>query len=251
MHKFHFVPYLIAALFSLPAAGAGGAAQLPSAADLLARSNEAIGGVEAIKDKTSYTVRLLFEEEGRDYRGFVWGRPPYDYRLEIHMNGIPGPVFTESSDGERVWRISLTKDGPHFEEEDWYYRPAFDFFGPTINTETKGITYKVLEPTMFEGTRAYEVEVTYPQDRREIIYFARGSALALGYRKTEEIDDEEKEVVTVITEYDFIEDLLVSKRMVDYVDGAVRRTVTLESLIFDEPLQDHLFKPPTDADRWK
>lgn len=227
------------------------AAQLPSAADLLARSNEAIGGVEAIKSKTSYTVRLLFEEEGRDYRGFVWGRPPYDYRLEIHVNGIPGPVFTESSDGTRVWRISLTKEGPKFEEEEWYYRPAFDFFGPTIQTEEKGIAYNVLEQTMFEGTRAYKVEVVYPRDRREIIYFARGSALALGYRKTEEIDEEEKEVVTVITEYDFKDDLLVSKRMVDYVDGDIRRTVTLESLVFNEPLPDHLFAPPTDADRWK
>ncbi len=228
-----------------------GAAKLPSAADLLARSNEAIGGLEAIQSKSSYSVRLRFKETDRDYRGFVWGRPPFDYRLEIHMNGIPGPVFTESSDGERVWRISLTNDGPKFEEEEWYYRPAFDFFGPTIDPAKKGIRYRVVGLTDFEGTRAYKVEVVYPQEKHETIYFARGSALPLGYKKSEEIDNEDKDVLTVVTEYDFIDDLLVSKRMNDFVDGKLRRTVILESLIFDEPLPDHLFEPPTDAQRWK
>lgn len=249
MHRFAIPLGLL--FCTLSCLGSTAPATLPSVSELLDRSNAAVGGVDAIVNKTSYAVRLRFEENGRIYRGYVWGRPPYDYRLEIHVDGIPGAVYTESSNGERIWRIALTKEGPKFEEEEWYYRPAFDFFGPNIHPEEKGISYSIVERTEFEGTRAYKVEVTYPGDRRELVYFACGSALPLGYCKKEEIDNEEKEVLTVITEYEFVGDVLVSRAMNDFVDGNLRRTVTLENLIFDQPLQDYLFEPPSDADRWK
>lgn len=164
-----------------PAATAQDAQETPSLDAVLQRHAEALGGPERLAQVESLRMTgswVAFSEEG----AFTLTRMRPDlYRLDYRMLG---EGLVDAFDGDDAWTIHPLMGIPQAVTMSDPERTAVlaqaDFFGPLIRPEEKGHEVTLVGRSDFEGTDAWELQVTRADGTEETWFLDAESYLPVG-----------------------------------------------------------------------
>jgi hypothetical protein len=161
-------------------------AALPKASDLLAKSAEAMGGLEAFKAIKSIRARGTFEMAAQNLTGsveIIQARPA-QVRLTVNIAGIG--MIENGSDGKIGWSVD-PMSGPSLMQgkalADAISEAQFDsaFNGPEFVKEAT-----TLEKTKFGDRPAYKIHLVSKFNSEETLYLDAETYLPIGVEKISE-----------------------------------------------------------------
>jgi hypothetical protein len=213
--------------------------QLKTAAEVLDRYKQALGGIDAIRDVQSRTVRG--EIEGTGISGtmtFVYYAKPF--KLLFKVTRPDGVEILQGFDGSISWSLTpqgagIDKDTPlesaRRDADLQYALHQPDYFNKL----------ELADVTDFEGHHCYWLHGTTHWGKDNNQFYDVQTGLLVGYRF--QADDSSKAIITaVFDDYKDFGGLLVAtkntSRSGDHFQTFVYKTVTYE------PLPDSLFEPP-------
>src|ERR1700735_4641578 len=226
-------------IFQFPACAWPQAARLTTAAQVLDRYKQALGGVQVIQGVQSLTVRGEMEKTGTaDKATFVYRAKPFKTLLKLTRPD--GTEVTTGFDGSVSWTVTskgaeIDKDTPveaNRRDADLQYplhQP--DYFK---KLELAGVVD-------FEGHRCYWLQGTTHWGKDNNQFYDVETGLLAGYRY--EADDSSK-TITILTfeDYKKIGGRLVATKQTVHTGDHIR-TFTMKSVSY-EPIADSVFDLP-------
>jgi hypothetical protein len=214
------------------------AAQLTTAAQVLGRYKQALGGAKAIQGVQSQTVRGKMEQTGMAGKAtFVYGAKPF--KTLFKLTRPDGTEVTTGFDSEVSWTI--TSNGAEVDKDtplDAIRRDA-DLQYPLHQPDY----FKKLElagVTDFEGHRCYWLHGTTNWGKDNNQFYDVTTGLLVGYRFE---DDASKATwIALFENYKNFGGPLIATRNTNR-SGDQSQTFTYESVSY-EPIDDSLFELP-------
>jgi hypothetical protein len=228
-------------------ASAGVEPALPTAREIIARYDQALGGQTALRRHTSSTMRgtvTMAAATGDVTRSFVYyAGAPYRRLEEVSLAEHQGEVLY-AFDGQEAWSFDPRSGAQIYsgDERESMKRDA-DFYYP-INELSwfKSMTTAGIED--FEGHACYRLQGLTNWNKTNVQFFDRTTSLLAGY----EFDSELGPTHEIFSDYRVIDGVLVPMKRVVKVkskDGvwAVRQTLLVLSVTFND-VDPSVFTPP-------
>jgi len=240
------VPFALLLPVALILAGGGlarpQAARFTTAAEVLDRYVQALGGADAVKSIQSETVRGEVDVTGRPGKTtFVYYAKPF--KTLLHVTRPDGSELYDGFDGKMSW--SVTPEGASIDKDtpiDAVRRDAdlqYPLHQPDYFRELK-----LAGVTDFEGHTCYWLHGTTLWGKDNNQFYDVETGLLVGYRFQSD-DGAKQNVIALFQGYQRFGGLLMpTKRISRVAERTQTFTITSVSL---EPLTDSLFDPPQDV----
>ena len=228
------------------AAAAQATADLPEAADVLARYVEAIGGREAILSHDSRYKRFLFKGPFAEAEFFVYAAKP---NKTYTGREYEGAVVSQSGfNGELGWSIERDFGARILSGRELARaREAADFYVDLYDPEDFA-SMETVELTEFEGRDCYKLMLVSKSGREWFEYFDAESGLKAGSEGKNQAGNYVFEGSEILADYmDYSGVLIPTKRIWRYKGWPYEQVVTIASLELNN-VPDTIFALPPELE---
>ena len=236
-----------------PAPGGGAAASnLPTAKEIVARYDEALGGHEAMLRHTSCTMRGTLEihrENGTVNLPFVfYTGAPYHRTDKFTLPNNGGESFS-GFDGENAWSLG-PQDGPQIvtgDERESIKRDA-DFYYP-INELSWFKTMETIGVEDFEGQSCYHLHGINNWNKSNDQFYDRQTGLLAGYEFDSQWRGGAGLTHDIFSDYRKVDGVMVSMKQMTKIraknsgEWSVQNVLTYTSVTFND-VDPGIFTPP-------
>ena len=214
----------------------------PSAAEVLARHVEAIGGEEAVLRHEHRFLKgtLKMPAQGMEGRLTIHTSAPNRYLLEVELDGIG--MLRTGFDGEVAWSLN-PMEGPRLlegDEREEILRDA-DLRG-VLNYDQYYEKMEVAGITDFEGRESYELRLRTESGHEATEYYEVETGLAIGRRAEVETGMGRVPTTQVFEEYEEVEGVKIPMRLETRLVN-IRQIMTIEE-VSHEPIDDEVYALP-------
>jgi hypothetical protein len=229
---------------------AGAALAVPAPAqtvdDVIARANEARGGLE--KMKVVQSVRLkgkMTMGPGIEAPLTIEMKRPKNARLEFTFQGMTG---VQAYDGQQAWGISpmgSRQPEPMPAEMAKELDNQADIDGPLVESKAKGHQVELVGKEKVEGSDAWKLKVTLKSGDVQHIYLDADSYLEIRSEAKRTIRGSEMEIETTYGDYKEAGGLLWPHSIQSGAKGRPeKQTFAFESVEINPAIDDARFKMP-------
>lgn len=236
----------IAALAALSLTLVSGAALAMDAKELIAKSQEATGGLDLSLNTKTITARGKAMAQGMEFPFVMYQARPNQMRLEVEVMGMQ---MIQAYDGEKGWTINpmmgITEAQEMGEMENKSFKLQSDMDGVLVDYEKKGYTVEYIGEADVEGTPCYQLRVDTKMDIVQDIFFDQEYFLPI--KTTSTVQFEGKEIVqdTYMSDFQELEDGRVVPFSIETRMGDVTANqIVIETMAFDDDLSAIEFAMP-------
>jgi YD repeat-containing protein len=220
----------------------------PTADDIIARSIEARGGLEALQARETVKMTATVErpQDGLRYSMTLYRKRPTFYRAEFASGGS---MAIQATDGESAWWMSPL-DGVS-EPTPMTADQAAGFNRQShIDTSLQGLLpagnmARFMDQVEEDGVELLRVEITRADGETVTLYYDAETYLVRKATRMQETADGIQEVVTLVSDYREVDGVVYSFRAERQIDGTTIAITTWESFEANVPMDDALFRIPT------
>jgi outer membrane lipoprotein-sorting protein len=213
----------------------------PTVESLLAKANEASGGLDRIKAVRSFRQAgsLSAPDLGTPAPLVLYAKRPNLARQDVQL---PGGSLVVAFDGAKAWKIDPGSTGPTAllgEQADAIEQQA-EFDSPFVDYKAKGSTVEYVGAEMFAGKGVQHLKVTDKKGRVQHCYLDSTTALAVRIVSPLGAGDIEQQ----LSDYRTVGGIKFPFALRSLTAGRLVATITLTKVELDVPLDDSFFKMP-------
>jgi outer membrane lipoprotein-sorting protein len=228
-----------AVLLATPAA-----AQTPTVDELLAKNLASRGGAEKLKSIDTRKVVGTITAQGMQMAMTVTSKRPNSMLQEMR---IGDRRIVTAFDGEHAWTINpMMGDTPqevHGIQESLLRDQSY-FDGPLELARSRGDKMEVLGKEDVEGASTWKLAITH-ESRQTTIYLDADTALERKVSTAVSDGGVETAIESLISDYQPAEGIMVPRKVTTSIGGQQQATVAIESVAFNVPVDDSIFKMPS------
>jgi hypothetical protein len=229
-------------------AGASLAAPAPAQTvdELIAKANEARGGLEKMKAVQSVRMKgTMTMGPGLEAPLTIEMKRPRNARMEFTIQGMTG---VQAYDGQQAWGISpmgSKQPEPMPAEMAKELDNQADIDGPLVDYKAKGHHVELVGKEKVEGSDAWKLKVTLKTGDVQYIYLDADSHLEIRSESKRTIRGSEVELENTIGDYKEVGGLLWPHSIQSGAKGRPeKQTFAFESIEVNPALDDSRFKMP-------
>ena len=214
--------------------------------ELIARANEARGGLEKLRAVQSIRMKgKLTMGPGFEAPITIEMKRPRNARMEFTVQGMSG---VQAYDGRQAWGISpmgSRKPEPLPPEMARDLDNQADIDGPLVDYQAKGHKVELAGKEKVEGKDAWKLKLTLKSGDVHYVYLDAGSHLEIRNAAKRTIQSTEVELENTIGDYREVGGLLWPHSIQSGATGRPeKQTVTFESIELNPAIEDGRFKMP-------
>jgi hypothetical protein len=218
----------------------------PTVESLVARANEASGGLERIRAVRSFrqTGTLSAPELPAAVPLMLYAKRPNLARQDVL---VPGGSFIVGFDGAKAWKIEPgSSTGPTAlvgDQADAIEQQS-EFDDPLVDYKTKGSTVEYVGAEMFAGKGVQHLKVTDKKGRVQHCYLDSETALEVRIVSPRPSGDIEQQ----LSDYRVVGGIKFPHSLRSLTGGRLAASITITKVELDVPLDDAFFKMPKTED---
>jgi hypothetical protein len=219
-----------------------------TADDIINKYIDAIGGMSKIDSIQTVKVTGKSGFGPMEFPFTMTYKLPSSVLMEVTMQGL---TMKRAYDGTAGWKIvpfQGQKDPEKMNEEEIKdMKEEADFTGQLVNYKSKGDSVEFLGKEDMEGSDTYKLKVTNKDGDVTYYYLDTASYLILKTSMKQKINEKEIDMDTYYGDYKTIDGYTMAFAMETKADmGPMGHTqkVTIESVEFNIPVDDSIFKMP-------
>jgi outer membrane lipoprotein-sorting protein len=235
----------IAAAVAMLVVGVSSRTSAQTVDELLAKNYQSRGGLEKLKALTTMKMTGRISTGGAEMTITTWMKRPDLMRQEMEFQG---QKLIQAFDGTRAWAVN-----PMMGTTDPIELPAAqadliktgaDFDGALIDYKAKGNVLEIIGTDTIDGAKAIKLKVTKKTGAPLVVYL--DATTGLERKMTTEIDQGGQKVAieTLMSNYKDVSGVQIPFSVQSNVNGQLAAQVTIESVEFNVPMEDSLFKMP-------
>ncbi len=205
------------------------------------------GGAEKLESIKTVTAVGKMVRMNMEMKFSMYYKKPKMTRTEVVFSD---KLMVFAYDGETAWQISPFTgiEGPQImtgDQADDAKESAEMFENPLINYAKKGHKVELLGKDELEGTEVFKVKLIKKNGRETIFYFDTESFIDLK-TETTRIKKDGKEIKAESYSSDFkeVNGMMSAFSIKTKINGMDVGNIIIESIKYDEPLEDSFFKMP-------
>lgn len=212
---------------------------------IIDRHFEVIGGFRQYLSITSMLTVARLRQGAYEAIITTARQAPYYYRVETSPAHDPeSEVRVEGSNGEQLWFIDTAQANPELTVEPWRYLQSYDFYGPLVDHQRKGIVFAYKGRQSFRGREADILRAWYPDGLSEELIFSAENGIMLGSRTQNPEDPELPDFVFLIANYQQFNRVLLPTEIHTLLGNRIMQTLSFESIVVNYDFDSALFDPP-------
>jgi outer membrane lipoprotein-sorting protein len=223
------------------------AAQTPTVDELLAKNIESRGGAEKLRAITTRIVSGKVTAQGPqgpiDLSMQVFSKRP---NMMLQEMEIAGTHISTAFDGEKAWGVNPMTGGAAQELSGMQaelLREQASFDGPLALARSRNDTLEVAGKDQVEGTTAWKLVITHA-GRATTVYLDEKTGLERKVSSSLSENGQQMLIESVISDYQPTDGIMVPRKVQTLVGGQTQATVIIESVQFNQPIDDAKFKMP-------
>jgi outer membrane lipoprotein-sorting protein len=234
-------------LVALALVAAPAAAQTPTVDELLAKNTESRGGAEKLRAITTRIVSGKVTAQGAqgpiDLSMQVFSKRP---NMMLQEMEIAGTHISTAYDGEKAWGTNpMTGSGPQelsgMQAELLKEQASFD--GPLALARSRTDKMEVAGKDQVDGATAWKLVITH-EGRSTTVYLDEKTGLERKVSSSLSDNGQQLLIESVISDYQATDGIMVPRKVQTMVGGQTQATVTIDTVQFNEPIDDAKFKMP-------
>jgi outer membrane lipoprotein-sorting protein len=214
-----------------------------TADEIVANNLRAKGGVEKLKSITSVKMTGTMSAQGREVPMTVYSKRPNLLRQEIKL---PVGSVVQAFDGTTPWVIPPGEDtpreltGPQAEGA----RKNSEFDSPLLDYAAKGHKIELVGREKVGDAEVYHLRLTKKDGGVEHYYIDTTTNLEV--KRTAEVDagGRTQLLESELSNYKPIEGMMIPHTIKQSMGGVPVSQMTIDSIVFNGPMEDALFKLP-------
>ena len=216
----------------------------------------AMGGMDAIKEITSYRASGTVKMGRNENEIRLMRKAPRCSRYEVdhEMRYRQTGTVVRATDGDYAW----TRDGrkedarpkPMGKAKTKDFNREADFYGPLIDWEEKGITFRYEGKDRLGKRPVYILKAHHPDGAREWFYFDAKSFILLRHKGEGAFANARQMIDTTYTGYRKLGDTYFPTTRVLSLRGQELGRTTFEKVEPNVPLDDSLFEASKPKEVW-
>ena len=214
-----------------------------TADEIIANNLKAKGGVEKLKSISSVKMTAKMSAQGRELPMTVYSKRPNLLRQEIKL---PEATVVQAFDGTTAWVIPPGEEaarevtGPQAEGA----RKNADFDSPLLDYAAKGHKVVLVGKDKVGGVEVYHLRLVKKDGNIEHYYIDPTTNLEV--KRTAEVDGAggTQLLESELSNYKSVEGMMVPHTIKQSMGGMPVSQMTIESIVFNGPMDDSLFKMP-------
>lgn len=215
--------------------------------EVIDKNMAARGGLDKINALTSMKLTgQMTMPQGDKAPIVVYQKRPHFVRLEFKFKGM---TRIDAFDGQTPWMINPFKGSSvpqemHADDAKDIMEQS-DFGGPLVNYKEKGNKVELLGKEELAGGPVYKLKVTLRSG--DVRYFFLDAENYLDFKITRVVKREgaEMNIDTLLSDYEEINGLMVPLSVYVKTGDQILNQITWENVEFDVPMDDSMFKMPT------
>lgn len=230
----------IAAVLAAPAA----AQDLPPAADLIARYQQAVGGKDALASKSHMRATGSFVIPGAGMEGAfeAFSARPNRSAMRVSISGL-GEIRS-GFDGTVAWSLN-PMEGPRILEGSERAQTVDEAdFDSMLRDLARLKTAETVELTRIGGRECYKVRIVWPSDRESFDCFSPESGLLVASLRRQESNMGTADVVTLYDDYKDFDGVRMPTRLTIQLMN-IEQVLTFTDISFDN-VSDEQFALPAE-----
>jgi outer membrane lipoprotein-sorting protein len=249
MHKRNAVRRV--AMMVLGAAlGAGIVAQAQTVDDLVAKNLQAKGGLEKLKAITTQKIAGTISAQGQEMKMTMWMKRPNMVMQEILVD-VPGSGtmrMVQAFDGQRVWAINPASGSDTASEiqgsQADLMREQADFDGPLVDYKTKGNTIDLQGTDTVDGRKVHKLKITRKAGPPQTLYLDAETGLEAKVATQVGEGGAVMSIENTLSDYKSVNGVMVPHALTTSMNGQAMGAFKIQSVEFNTPIQDSLFRMP-------
>lgn len=227
-----------------PAATPDATSQTPSVDDLLAKNLQSRGGADKLKSITTRRVSGALSMQGAQMTMTVTNKRPNLMLQEMQMGDRR---ITTAYDGEHAWSINpMIGDKPQSVQgvQADLLRDQAYFDGPLALAKSRGDTMEVTGKEDVEGTPTWKLAITH---EGHVTTINLDAETALERKVSTKLSDNGMEVAieSIVSDYQPTDGMMVPRTVKTTFGGQQQATVTIDKVEFNVPVDDSIFRMPS------
>ncbi len=222
-----------------------------TADELLEKNLKAMGGKEKLKALQSVRMTGTMKMGPMEAPITLTRARPSSTRFDFSIQGM---IATQAYDGKTGWMLlpfTGNKD-PQLMTDDMLkdVRSDADFDGPTFDYKAKGNKVEYLGKEDVEGTPAYKLHVTTKEGKESIAYLDAETYLTIRTEAKRNINGQEVEATTSISDYKTVDGLKFPYSMETKVKGMEKmggQAITISKIELNPKVEASAFAMPAVA----
>lgn len=214
-----------------------------TADEIVANNLKAKGGVEKLKSISSVKMTGKMSAQGREMAMTVYSKRPNLLRQDIKL---PVGSVVQAFDGTTAWVIPPGEDaprevtGPQAEGA----RKNADFDSPLLDYAAKGHKVELVGKEKAGGAEVYHLRLLKKDGAVEHYYINTSTNLEV--KRTAEVDagGGTQLLESELADYKSVDGMMVPHTIKQSMGGMPVSQMTIESIVFNGPMDDTLFKMP-------
>jgi hypothetical protein len=214
--------------------------------DVIAKANEARGGLEKMKAVQSVRMKgRMTMGPGLEAPITIEMKRPKNARMEFTIQGMTG---VQAFDGQQAWGISpmgSQKPEPLPPEMAKDLDNQADIDGPLVDYKAKGHQVELVGKEKVEGSDAWKLKITLKSGDVQHLYLDADSHLEIRSESKRAVRGSELEVETTIGDYKEAAGLLWPHSIQSAAKGRPeKQSIAIESIEVNPAIDDARFKMP-------
>jgi outer membrane lipoprotein-sorting protein len=217
--------------------------------EVIAKANEARGGVEKIKAINTLVMngKMIMQGGAMKIEGTVMNKRPSSYRAEFSLQNMKGITTTNGKEGWNLFPWMGMKEAQPMDAKDVEESiENADIDGEFIDSKQKGYTLELMGKEDVEGAPAFKIKVT--KKNGNIVYKFIDAETFLEVKQTSKRKDPrsgtEVESTTLLSDYRKVGDVLMPFATETKLGSQTQSQMILEKVEVNKPLDDALFGKP-------
>ena len=232
-------------LFFLFLIGAAMTAQAQTADEILAKSFEALGGVDKWKTLKTTKMEGNMSMQGFEFPGTIFAATPNRQRVEV---SVQGNSIVQAFDGQNAWWInpfSGSTEAQLMPDEMAASLKDFQFQNELIDYAAKGHAVALEGKETVEGAETFKLKLTKKNGDVEYHFIDSETYAPIMIRTTAKAGPTKGQVAeTFMSDYQEVNGMMFPFFMETKAGGQSLQKITIKSIKLDEAYEDSLFLFP-------
>jgi outer membrane lipoprotein-sorting protein len=235
----------VAVATAVLAIGAASTVTAQTLDELLARNYQARGGLARLKAVNSMKMTGHMSAGGTELVMTTWMKRPNLMRQEMVFQG---QRIVQAFDGKRAWTINPMAGTPEPIElpagQADIVQTGADFDGPLVDYKAKGYALEIVGTDTMDGAKLVKLRVTRKSGPPLMLYLDAVTGLERKMTTEAEQGGQRVNIETVMSNYKAVSGMQVPFLVQSFANGQLAAEITVDSVEFDAPMDDSLFKMP-------
>jgi outer membrane lipoprotein-sorting protein len=235
-------------LIALALAATPAAAQTPTVDELLEKNIESRGGAEKLRAISTRIVTGKVTAQGPqgpiDLTMQVFSKRP---NMMLQQMEIAGTQIATAFDGEQAWGMNPMTGGgaqPLTGVQAELLREQASFDGPLALARSRSDKMEVAGKDQVDGSATWKLVITH-EGRTTTVYLDEKTGLERKVSSSIAEGGQQMFIESVISDYQATEGIMVPRKVQTLVGGQAQATVTIDTVQFNQPIEDAKFKMPS------